>query len=1231
LFGFESSQGTSVNESTSFGFGTSTTNVNKFWFSGASGFTTDGLHSHIYTADFTGTGYVVVKNATIIINEYMFFDNISVKEVTDWTVGDGWSVDDGVASSDGTQSGNSNLWQDISAGLTNATTYRVEYTISNYSAGTINSNLGGTVPAPSHSGNDTFVDIILTNNLNDQVYITASSDFIGSISNISVKEVTDWILGDGWSLDGDNKMTCDGTQTGNSNLNQHVVRGLENGTTYSVEYTVSDYSAGTINSNLGGTVSAPTHSENGTFNELIIPDSSTNNNVYITANSNFIGSVSNLSIKEIVNSVHDYSKNENGGVLYTGKALEFDGVGDYVDVNGLEFAGDTATFAFWLNSNDTLGRVIDANPDRLIIGFAYNELSIYSSGFHLFGTITTGEFHRVAIVINGTSAKCYVDGVQLGTEKTIVAIDLSDTDDVILGANYNATDSWLKGKLSDFQIYDKAWTPSDVKYDWEHPEKDVFDDVDRPEILGEEEVVNGGFDTDVSDWTAASGATLSIDNQRLKVVVSGTSSQVEQTFNTEVGKTYRFTLDYDLGTSTKIAITLNDGVGGLVNEDITSGDGSRVYEFVATASTTRIDLYAYTDGTHVFFDNISVKEVIQHASTILPTDCKALYRLNEGAGDKVFNSAVVLGVELVENGDFTTDEGIWSPYDDANINDTVPEALYLPNGGGHVTQSILESGKLYRYVVVAKSGTSTLSDMNLQTDSTPQAIIEDVPTNYTTYTGIIASNGTSFLLGEGSGGSLIVDSISLKQITPASASQSYTNATTEGATWAPAQRDIPQLGMVSYSKKMIFGGDSSDDYIEVANDSAINMGDGDFTLSCVALVNSDTGESQRLIDKRGSYGYNLSYFYSSGDSNGKIKLEMRDGTSPVLNVNISDDPLPLGELASVIASFDRSGYVTCYINGVAQTPVDISNYQLSLDTTLPLLFGGDTSLGTSNNLNGFIDEISIFNKALTYTEVTELYNAGTALDARDHSESANLLGYWRNNGTDDWDDLSTNSNDGTVNGSPETIILQEGVLFGKDSLGLPMNKVRQKGLNLDGTGYVKVADDNSLDITTTITLEAWIKLDPFVVGNLDHIIGKRVSGPNWCRLYRPEANVIRMEIQAGHQIDIDVVDGEWCHIIGTIDGTTGKLYYNNGDPEEMTYGVTFTWDTDIPIGIGAWFTGDSTISTTSKTIGTIDEPRVYNRVLSAKEIKKNYKTSKAQHKNDNTVSNWSDDFTNDFI
>ena len=53
---------------------------------------------------------------------------------TGWIKGTGWTIDPGVASSDGSQVGDSDLSQTI---LTNAKTYLVTYTISNYNAGTL--------------------------------------------------------------------------------------------------------------------------------------------------------------------------------------------------------------------------------------------------------------------------------------------------------------------------------------------------------------------------------------------------------------------------------------------------------------------------------------------------------------------------------------------------------------------------------------------------------------------------------------------------------------------------------------------------------------------------------------------------------------------------------------------------------------------------------------------------------------------------------------------------------------------------------------------------------------------------------------------------------------------------------------------------------------------------------------------------------------------------------------
>ena len=100
-----------------------------------------------------------------------------------------------------------------------------------------------------------------------------------------------------------------------------------------------------------------------------------------------------------------------------------------------------------------------------------------------------------------------------------------------------------------------------------------------------------------------------------------------------------------------------------------------------------------------------------------------------------------------------------------------------------------------------------------------------------------------------------------------------------------------------------------------------------------------------------------------------------------------------------------------------------------------------------------------------------------------------LKGYWRNNGTDTWTDLSPYGNDGTVNGSPTTIQLQEVPYFKKDTFGLPMNKVRQKGLNFDGDSYVKVDNDSSLgDMDDGFTCSFWYRHS------------EDTTNPNWISL-----------------------------------------------------------------------------------------------------------------------------------
>ena len=176
----------------------------------------------------------------------------------------------------------------------------------------------------------------------------------------------------------------------------------------------------------------------------------------------------------------DSSGNSNNATLYTGKALSFDGVNDYVDLDGFTLDGDTVTFAFWVNPDDIgYGNIIDFNPSRLIIGFNTNQISINSSGaWYNFGALTLSTWSRVVVNINGTTARCYVNGIQLGVDKTITAIDVVSATEVSIGARYSKDSAFFEGVLSDFQIYDTAWTQADVTFDYDNPQHLVTDNSD---------------------------------------------------------------------------------------------------------------------------------------------------------------------------------------------------------------------------------------------------------------------------------------------------------------------------------------------------------------------------------------------------------------------------------------------------------------------------------------------------------------------------------------------------------------------------------------------------------------------------------------------------------------------------------------------------------------------------------------------------------------------------------
>jgi hypothetical protein len=169
----------------------------------------------------------------------------------------------------------------------------------------------------------------------------------------------------------------------------------------------------------------------------------------------------------------------------------------------------------------------------------------------------------------------------------------------------------------------------------------------------------------------------------------------------------------------------------------------------------------------------------------------------------------------------------------------------------------------------------------------------------------------------------------------------------------------------------------SSDYIQVADATALRLSGTDYTISVwfneTYLVNT---EHQAIISKRNPYtppanldGW-LLYIDVLTSPMGKV------GIVPAGYPNTcayTANPITLNNWVNIVEVY-HSGtqIVETYMNGVLNnTTTGVSSPNNT--TTLPLYIGSDKE-SNSYFFNGKIDDIGIWNRALTYQEITDLYN-----------------------------------------------------------------------------------------------------------------------------------------------------------------------------------------------------------------------------------------------------------------
>ena len=109
---------------------------------------------------------------------------------SNWTKGTGWTIGSGTADCDGSQSGNTALSQTYSSGFTSGKEYQVQFTISDYTAGSINPHITG-ASSGNVNGNGTKTSVITATSSNNDIVMYANADFDAKIDNITIREIGD--------------------------------------------------------------------------------------------------------------------------------------------------------------------------------------------------------------------------------------------------------------------------------------------------------------------------------------------------------------------------------------------------------------------------------------------------------------------------------------------------------------------------------------------------------------------------------------------------------------------------------------------------------------------------------------------------------------------------------------------------------------------------------------------------------------------------------------------------------------------------------------------------------------------------------------------------------------------------------------------------------------------------------------------------------------------------------
>ena len=347
----------------------------------------------------------------------------------------------------------------------------------------------------------------------------------------------------------------------------------------------------------------------------------------------------------------------NRAELYSGKALDFDGVNDHITISNsdsINITGDALTIAGYINTdgssawqgicykdggnNKGFQLFVDKTGDPNIA------FGIHTGGFYrLYSNevIENNKWYFVVATYDGVNQSIYLNGVFDNSQAATGNITDSSAENLYIGRNTGGSERF-NGEMSGFKIFNTALTAAQVADLYNNPEKIVPTGVSdsalklwlpmmegagttcingAPDAIGSELVTNGDFASNINDW-AAKDCTIVWDNGKIKCDNSSGNGGggPRQNVGLQNSKTYRFTATIQLISASANGTfgIFTSSAGGTGQSTVYTGStlvagGDAITEIgeFTTGTDGDVSIQFYVDRANAVFtvDNVSVKEI----------------------------------------------------------------------------------------------------------------------------------------------------------------------------------------------------------------------------------------------------------------------------------------------------------------------------------------------------------------------------------------------------------------------------------------------------------------------------------------------------------------------------------------------------------------------------------------------------------------------------------------------